>query len=580
MPPKPKENLQRLQDECLFVGGPLLKGKPNVRSAFFRRVIGRNRARSRQVAADNLELMLRKQDGANGPIVSCVCSYLTKSGAPVSTAVGSPGSNKYRMIYPKARKEQDGGILKRCPACGGNLYAPAALAPRPQLHGAGRYDPLLPINSTMEKLNVHELLDFAATIIWPHFRLAGHAANCYQSWVFPLEDNLQLYAILWAAAYHRDVLRVTSGVPCPKSGQQLYLKSLALQALQTEVANVSKLTSPDRLVMCTLWLAANDKHKRIVRDLSPFNPPFINLHALDFCGGQDYHPLHWHMVQDIIQRFGGIGSIRTYALAWLVSLSSLMTAMQFLCKPIYPVMTVYNQPLDLQPPTDLFRPHGYDDKGFCAAGSGFYDFHYLWPPVKQNVVQVFIHLGQYSAVLQYFQGCSTCSPVALDLLGDSRNQIHHRLLSLPSEHDTVDLILEYKELAPTYKARTFDQTRLSWEIYLACRLSAILYAAHVTFPIPRTKMVRGILLSSLCPRLESLCAHKISSPLLIWCLAVVISTMHDESPSTLVNYAAQLCHEFGVNNTGGLSDFLRSFAWVDAAVNDGWEDMWTGILIS
>ncbi|KAL3446116.1 hypothetical protein BJX65DRAFT_309350 [Aspergillus insuetus] len=609
LPPKLKQEPQTAPSDFIFVGGPKLQRKSgNVRSTFLKRAIPLGRKKTRQDAMNQLESALQQSSKKNAPpLCSCASTVTVGSLEP-----------EHRMDLPKLWNQRDDRLSGQCATCGRNLWPAAAVAvavdsegqrtsalvpsriSSPELLGAGRADPMIPLNTTTAKLKVHELLDFAATVIWPHLRGAEHATKCYHNWIYPLDNNLQLYAILWAASYHRDILRVTYGAPCPESNQQLYLKSLALQTLQRELDDESKLKSPDRLIMCILWLAANDKHKKVVRDPTPFSPPLTNLQALDFLGGQDYHPLHWHMVQDIIRRVGGIETLQTYALAWLVSLSSLLTAAQYISKPIYPIMSVLGYRLILQPPAQLFETHGYYDTGGSSSppGSGFDELYFLHPPVKQCLVQVFKHLGEYSAVVQFFQGDSTnrpyCTPIVLDLIGDSRNLVTHRLLSLPDEQDPVDEVLACSQSLflldfsssnnnnnnnNTNKPYPSpDRNQLSWDIYLTCRLSAILYAVHVTFPLPRAAIVRKTLLDSLIPRLYDLCARDIASPLIIWCLAVVVSTMNDEAPKTLVACAARLCWESGIDNVEKLSSLLRAFAWVDAAVKGNWKDLWTGIL--
>ncbi|KAL4800660.1 hypothetical protein BDV19DRAFT_383677 [Aspergillus venezuelensis] len=460
----------------------------------------------------------------------------------------------------------------RCPACGGLLAAEERQHQgivQLQGLGAGRSDPLLPRDATADRLKVHELLDFAATTLWPQFRAVDYSGNCYKSWLFPFDNNLLVYAILWAASYHRDVMRITYGAPDPQleSKEQLELKALALQALQREVADISEAKSPDALVMCILYLAVNERHRsKIIRDPSPFSPPFVTLQALDFYGSRDYHPMHWNVVQDIVRRFGGIETLQAFALAWLLSLSDLMSAVQTISKPIYPIVGVDGKPLDLQPPSLLFQPYGHPDSQ-VVAGSGFHDLFYLWPPIRQEIVSVFSHLGQYSSVIQHFSG-EACSPAVLDLLGDSRNFIHHCLLSLPNEDDPIEQIIQCKD-------QSAAENELSREIYLTCRLSAILYAVHVTFPIPRSQDLRQNLLESLYPRFERLHSQKIFQPLILWCVAVAISVMDDPEP--LVSYMAHLTQDSGIDTLAKLVALLKSFAWVEAAVSDSWEGIWKRI---
>ncbi|KAL4735811.1 hypothetical protein BDV11DRAFT_195136 [Aspergillus similis] len=626
--------------QFMFVGGPTLNEQSgHVRSTLLRRVLAEKKTKQREEAASKLDSMLNSSGKGRiqgpqpssasgsgsglwpGPESALSISSMCRCGSAVELREGvrtgldllglglgldleasqaTPAN--YRTLRPGHSQDglgasglQDPTLTLqasgRCPSCGRTQALPVARAaasvshlddelialPSPQLLGAGRSDPLLPVDATASRLKVHELLNFTTTTLWPHFRAQDYAGSCYRSWVYPLEENkkLLLYAVLWAASYHRDILRITYGAAEPQleSKEQLELKSLVLQELQKEVANISETHSPDALVMCILYLAVNDRHKtRIQRDPSPFSPPFMDLQALDFYGSRDYHPLHWKIVQEIVQRFGGIQNLRMFALAWLLCLSDLMRAMQNLTKPIYPIVGVDAKPLDLQPPSLLFPALARE-----TAGSGFYDLFYIWPPIRQELVSVFIHLGQYSSVIQHYAASGEpCSPAVLDLLGDSRNLIHHRLLLLPDEKDPAEAIIQCK-------GQTDAETDLSQEIYLAVRLSAILYAVHVTFPIPRSQPVRESLLEALYPRLDKLCTRNVSQPVILWCVAVAMSmlSMPDKTasaPSALVSYMARLSQDAGVDSPDKVVALLESFAWVDAAVQYTEIGMWKRVV--
>jgi hypothetical protein len=344
--------------------------------------------------------------------------------------------------------------------------------------------------------------------------------------------------------------------------------------LQREIANVSETTSPDSLVMCILFLAVNDKDKtKVSRDPSPFSPPFVSLQLLDFYGSRDYHPLHWNMLHEIVRRFGGIESLQTFALSWLLTLAALMRSAQTLTKPIYPIVGVSGKPLDLQPPSLLFEPHGYNDP-LNRAGSGFHELLTMWPPVKQEVVQALVHLGQYSRVVQHYSAV-VCSPDVLDLLGDCRNAVHHRLLSLPNEDDPTETYLQYTE-------QDDADNELSREIYLTCHLTAVLYALHVTFPLPQARKIRQRILAALESRIARLRALNTSGPVVVWCAAVAISMFgdNDDAPEPLVAYMAHLLADTGVDTLDGSIELLQTFAWVDAAVQDFWKGMWTRMFFS
>ncbi|KAL2802152.1 hypothetical protein BJX63DRAFT_133228 [Aspergillus granulosus] len=550
------------QEKFVFVGGPTLDAQSsNVRSVLLRRVLHERRAKRRKNAAEILESMLSKRSTA---LSSCAVD------ANQDVQLEATG---YPLIRP--RKTQNNqtvrfhGSQNRSSKCGGLLADHQRYLPDPHLFGAGRRDPLLPMDARAARLKIHELLDFTATTIWARFRQLDYPGNCYRAWVLPFDNELQLYSVLWSSSYHRDILRVTNGAIVPKldSQEQLELRLLALRALQREIANVSDTTSPDSLVMCMLFLAVNDIHKtRIFRDPSPFSPPFVSLQLLDFYGSRDYHPLHWNMLHDTVRRFGGIESLQTFALSWLLTLAALMRSAQTLAKPIYPIVGVAGKPLDLQSPSFLFQPRGYSDP-FNKAGSGFHELFTMWPPVRQEVVQMLIDLGQYSRVVQHYSA-AVCSPDVLDLLGDCRNAVHHRLLSLPKEEDLTESYLQYTE-------QDDAENELSREIYLTCRLAAVLYAVHVTFPLPRTQQIRELNLDALESRIARLCALNSSGPVVLWCAAVAISMLGDDSPKRLIAYMAHLIADTGVDTLDKLIDMLQTFAWVDAAVQGSWKGMWT-----
>ncbi|KAJ0418550.1 hypothetical protein BJY00DRAFT_314916 [Aspergillus carlsbadensis] len=554
-------------EKFMFVGGPTLNAQSgNVRSILMRRVKRERRAKRRKNATDILDLMLNNR--AQKPLTAlCSCARDTEQGAEHSDLQLEAAG--YALIRPrKSQIVHLKGSQDRCSACGGLLAGQQLCLPGPHLFGAGRCDPLLPVDAQAARLEIHELLDFTTTTIWARFRQLDYPGNCYRAWVLPLDNELQLYSVLWASSYHRDILRATTGAVVPKldSQAQLELRLLALRALQREIANVSETKSPDSLVMCILFLAVNDKHKtKISRDPSPFSPPFVSLQLLDFYGSRDYHPLHWNMLHDIVRRFGGIKSLQTFALSWLLTLAALMRSAQTLTKPIYPIVGVAGELLDLPPPSLLFQPRGYSDP-LGKAGSGFHELFTMWPPVKQEVVQVLIHLGQYSRVVQHYSAV-VCSPDVLDLLGDCRNVVHHQLLSLP-EDDLTESYLQYTE-------QDDAENELSREIYLTCRLTAVLYALHVTLPLPRSQQIRQTNINALESRIARLCALNTSGPVVIWCAAVAISMFGDDSPEPLLAYMTHLIADTGVDTLDELIEILQTFAWVDAAVQDTWKGMWT-----
>ncbi|KAF4169995.1 hypothetical protein CNMCM6936_005140 [Aspergillus lentulus] len=553
------------QQQFVFVGGPVLKKEASrLRSTLVRQALAQKRSQRWQDAANKLDSMLasRREDKS---IDQCTCR---------STTAGEG----LKKLYPDLLTV-DGSRL------------PLRNYPNPTLLGTYRSNPFLPMDATAAKLKATELLDFAATTIWPHFRPVDYTGNGYRSWAFPMEDRMQLYAVLYAASCHRDVLRITYGAEDPilDSKERMEIRGLALRTLRMQVAKLSELTSPttrlDGVIMCILYLAVHELHKgKMARDRSLFTPPFSRLQALDVYGGGIYHPLHWNTMQEIIQRSGGIEKIATARLIWLLSLSDLFGAFRVIRKPIYPMMTVAGRPLALERPGLLFQPHGYHDTSsiLLSPGFGFQVLSSIWPPVKQDIAAVFIHLGEYSAVVQHYAR-TKCDDVVLDLLGDSRNLVHHRLLSLPDESGPCELIFELPDSHQTTDTES-EQHKLSLllsqQIYHTCRLSALLYALHVTFPIPHFRAPGQSILSALVPRIEWCRARNVSQPVLVWCMAVILSVLGENTPEFegLVTYMVSMAREeAAVDSVPTLLAFLRSFAWVDAAVGNDWTNLWERI---
>ncbi|KAL2839199.1 hypothetical protein BJY01DRAFT_28966 [Aspergillus pseudoustus] len=609
------------QQQFTFVGGPILKKEATqLRSNIARRALAEKRSQKWLDTAKKLNSILKQRESSTD---QCTCPPAAVSGEGVERpypdlmAIAPPGSRVPLLINnpsDTSRRQLLPAQSNRCLTCGrlqqplaSSVVAPSAL--RPSILGTYRSNPFLPMDAVAAELKVTELLDFAATTIWPHFRPMDYTGNGYRSWAFPMEDKIQLYAVLYASSYHRDALRLMYGAEDPvlDSKEQLEIRGRALSTLRMEVAKLSEPTSPTRpfdgVIMCILYLAVNELHKgRMARDRSLFTPPFIALQALDVYGGRMYHPLHWNTMQEIIRRSGGIEKIATPRLKWLLSLSDLFGAFQDIRKPLYPMMTVTGRRLDLQPPGLLFQPHGYRDastntsavlfappSSSTAPGSRFQELSSRWPPLKQDIVTVFIHLGEYSAVAQHYASAKTkCTDKILDLLGDSRNLIHHRLLSLPDESDHISELIFDLEL-PHHQTGDQDQYErlLSQQIYHTCRLSALLYALHATFPIPRFRAPAQSVLSALYPRIEWLRAHNVSRPVLVWCVAVMLSVLGDEGgpgseyasqSEVLIEYMASMVARVEVDSVPALAAFLRSFAWVDVAVGDGWRDLWERLL--
>ncbi|KAF4450935.1 hypothetical protein F53441_5996 [Fusarium austroafricanum] len=551
MPPR---RAQAQENRLIFVGGPALTERTGpVRSKLLQQAHRQKKSQQRQNAAFERELLTRGER-------SDICTCNEKPLIPPSQAPGIPEDTRYRPIMPKMSALIG---TTPCSVCGKSLASSSQVVPWDI--GAGAFDPMIPIDETTSQLKIQEILYFACTSIWPYFRPLTYTSKCYQSWVFPCDNKVRLYAVLWAASYHRDVLNVTYGGPTYQAGSkdQLTLKGLTLKALREEVTTYTGETPIDSIIMCILYLAVNETvDARICRDPSPFNPPFTYLHALDIYGSRDYHPIHWSIIQDLLARYGGVEALQDSALAWLLSLSDIMGAANTLQKPIYPCLSIYGKRMSLEPPLILFKPYA-SHFALENAGSGFDELLSLDPPVQQGIVDTFSQVGQLSCILQYYT-ITSLSPEVLDVLGDCRNYVHHGLFSSPDTNSPTEEILQHCDRGPEAK-------ELSREIYLTCRLAVFLYATHVTFPLPRSAVLRSQLLQQLCPKVDLLAGRNAPRRLLLWCVSVVLVASDLKSDETILDLFKRLCYELEVEGLDDLLVLLREFAWVDKAVEHQYE---------
>ncbi|KAL2845140.1 hypothetical protein BJX68DRAFT_269328 [Aspergillus pseudodeflectus] len=578
----------------VFVGGPLMnKGGP-LRGRAIRQGRRDTKQQRRIDAAIEVEELLR--EGTNP---ECTCYRASPAGTgriqsphltiPPAGGSGSSELQGFRPIKPKAPSQAGPRVRKVqgqfCSLCGRYLRVRRSpTTPSVALGsvfdlGAGNHDPILPKNEVTSQLKVQEILHFAGTQIWPNFRPLRYTSDCYQSWVVPYNDKLMLYATLWSASYHLDVLHLTYGNRDHQreSKEQLYLKGLTLQMLRGAIETYTTQTPIDGIIMCILYLAVNDTvEKGVRRDPSPFTPLFTGLHSLDFYGSRDYHPLHWIVIQDLLGRLGGITVLRAHGVAWLLSIADIMNAAHAIRKPIYPCLGVDGSVLNLDPPLRLFTAYGVQvEAGSQHPGSGFRDLLSLLPPVRPEHVTALANIGELSYVLQSLSD-QPCSPKALDILGDSRNLVHHRLFSLPDENNALEQIVQ-SEGSPEAAIADAERQRTK-EIYLTARLAALLFAIHVTFPIPRSSLVSGTLLKSLCPKLLSLVEQGVSNGILLWSASVALIAS-DGKPlhKVMMKLFLKLCHDLEIASLDELLQVLRSFAWMDAAVEHHYQGQWKDI---
>ncbi|KAB8250299.1 hypothetical protein BDV35DRAFT_95790 [Aspergillus flavus] len=563
--------------EFVFVDGPALaRGSSahsrKIRSALIRRRVSEKQTNYRREEAAKREKLIeqRKVQGEHH-------QHAFNKLCPCRREFQGSGSDQTQMSHrsrPTFLVTDDGATV--CGTCSrltplNNLRTNQKTGETPSTLSAvsGRMDPFSPLDASWGP-QVDSLVHYALTSIWPAFRQSNYAGSCYQAWILPSSRNkLLVYSTLWAASCHRDVLRISYGAPDPalETKEQLYYKGLVLSTLHSHVADYTNETWRDSVIMSVLYLAVNEHVKgKVTRDASPFTPPFVDLQSLSFYGSREYHNMHWTFIQTLLDRLGGIHSIRMYGLGWLLSIGDLMFAAHSLTKPHYPLVDVQGKLYNLSSPLHAF---GIAPKQPSLPGSGFRELLSLTPPVKEKIVNAFVHLGEYSNVIQSFSN-RHLDASTLDLIGDVRNQVHHDLFSLPDEHSPTDCIID--------QPNNPGDSSQSLEIYHACRLSALLYALHVTFPVPKSAALRAVIIPQLNEKLHDV-SQKMSTTLLLWCTTVTaIATEGMIQRQSLVQLTNKVRLDLQIHHLSHTVEILHSFTWADIACLDGLYRLWDEIM--
>lgn len=248
--------------------------------------------------------------------------------------------------------------------------------------------------------------------------------------------------------------------------------------------------------------------------------------------------------------------------------ASLIQAAITMSKPVYSLFEPDGKPYAYIPPTKLFQTN---QSQTLECGRGF---RYLQSiGIRADVVQTFVDLGQLSQIIQQLGETIYESPT-IDMIGDCRNSVQHRLHSLPPTAALAD------RFTPLESSTVSFHQILS--LYETCRVAALLFSTSVTFPVSRTPRQREEILANLQKHIlivsQQTCEDDEILGLLLWCAVVGgISAEHSPMRRWYAAQVSKLSIAYGVQNWHDMKELMNQFAWLDIACEAGGLTLWNEI---
>lgn len=191
-------------------------------------------------------------------------------------------------------------------------------------------------------------------------------------------------------------------------------------------------------------------------------------------------------------------------------------------------------------------------------------------------IQTFRDLANYSMTLQAVHS-GQLSHVSLTRILDSRNNVTHRVLSLPTAEE-----LQQSRSGNGDDVSDSKEKRGHMALYEACRLAAMIYTIMVVFPLPRAQYTRGALIHALKDALQSVKVDKSTikgNAAMLWCLVLGgccaegldLGELHEWFLDRLV----ELCLDCGIEEWARVEATIRDFIWLRCACSDTGKRLWT-----
>ncbi|KAJ0417766.1 hypothetical protein BJY00DRAFT_325324 [Aspergillus carlsbadensis] len=443
-------------------------------------------------------------------------------------------------------------VFAACPQCHG---IKADKGRRLNLHqiAPSRVDPFFP-DDRKTTPNFDFLLRECVNVVFPTARPGEFADRSLQAYLHPDRSPMVMQSMFYSALAHLHALPILHNVPKSVATERL-LKVDGSRIHQDQVEDV---------IMSVLYLASNEHLESIRRsEKGPFSPPFRTLQSMEYYGSCEVHPLHWQTVQHMIEQRGGINTLKLYGLGWLVSVSSVISAINTDCKPAFPLVYPDGKPVIYRAPLQAFgiqQPPRHATLG----NHGFQQLALLHLPVKGTIIRVLLDLGEMTQALNHLAS-ERCGDRLLTPIDDIRVTIVHRLCNLPNEreHPRPSLIFHKRDCTP-------EEQDTTTTIYI---ISALLYTVNVVIPLPQTSALRRKMTLGIQEYMLQLTGKERTSPpeleIMLWCsvIAGICSdvTLYPDTRAWFVAQARNLCTRLGISTWEALSVLLQSFCWLDEA---------------
>ncbi|KAH8705929.1 hypothetical protein BGW36DRAFT_19646 [Talaromyces proteolyticus] len=321
-------------------------------------------------------------------------------------------------------------------------------------------------------------------------------------------------------------------------------------ALQDEVQAVS-----DAVILSVLCLATNKYDGAVwepdAQDAqSPFAAPLRSLQWLDVYGRLSPNPVHQAGLARLIQLRGGLEKLKLPGLAAVISFSSVLGASKSLSRPHLPFISLQNgHQMVLQDILNIQDPGIPEDP--------LVEIH-----ITPEMHDVFRGLRQYvSLVEEYQHGVERIDHI---ILCDHRNLIQWHVMSLLPASQLGPVILPF---CPMYEP---------------CRLSLMIFAIGITFPLPPdtaslAKLARTLQIELKCLGQSDIFKNNESTEMYYWCLVIggIVATVPERE--WFVQELVRCTGTYDVSTWNDLEVVLKRCLWWNIACDSAAKQLWAEV---